>query len=220
MSLSDVDLPNYEKSSEQKVSCPVHHSRNTNAKVLDRLEETYWATWKPKRAPLPPRLSRKARKVPPEVCDQPTIPETVSNSTTSKARGDASDVLVKYFMAKKFEPSSREESTEGLNESKMEPVAPRFVERGSDASKTEGACQNVSVAQERDKNEDRGDSQQTKGVRLYRKPCTSSGYVRGGSYPLKSYHKREPIGPRGQFRLGAPGSPLFVTSNSFSRKTK
>lgn len=61
--------------------------------------------------------------------------------------------------------------------------------------------------------------QQPKCIRLYRKPGTSSSFIRGGSYPLKSCLKREST-PKGNFRLGAPGSPLFVSTSSFHKKTR
>ncbi|XP_030745578.1 uncharacterized protein LOC115874543 [Sitophilus oryzae] len=56
--------------------------------------------------------------------------------------------------------------------------------------------------------------QQPKCIRLYRKSGGGT-YIKGGTYPLKSCLKRDIAHPKGNFRLGAPGSPLFVTSGSF-----
>nr|CAH7757150.1 unnamed protein product [Callosobruchus chinensis] len=58
--------------------------------------------------------------------------------------------------------------------------------------------------------------QQPKCIRLYRK-STPSYTSRGGSYPLRSCLKKETgfFSAKGNFRLGAPGKPLFVTNSSY-----
>ncbi|VEN64369.1 unnamed protein product, partial [Callosobruchus maculatus] len=60
--------------------------------------------------------------------------------------------------------------------------------------------------------------QQPKCIRLYRK-STPSYTSRGGSYPLRSCLKKETgfFSTKGNFRLGAPGKPLFVTTSSYCR---
>ncbi|XP_050299854.1 uncharacterized protein LOC126738524 [Anthonomus grandis grandis] len=60
--------------------------------------------------------------------------------------------------------------------------------------------------------------QQPKCIRLYRKPA--AGYIKGGSYPLKSCLKKETTATGHSFMLGPPGSPMFITSNSFAVKKK
>ncbi|KAG5895773.1 hypothetical protein JTB14_001621 [Gonioctena quinquepunctata] len=64
--------------------------------------------------------------------------------------------------------------------------------------------------------------QQPKCIKLYKK--VGSGVSKGGSYPLKggTYPLKSCLKKtsteKSNFRLGAPGSPLFVTSNSFNKK--
>ncbi|CAH1957002.1 unnamed protein product [Acanthoscelides obtectus] len=60
--------------------------------------------------------------------------------------------------------------------------------------------------------------QQPKCIRLYRK-SNPSIMSRGGSYPLRSCLKKETgfFPAKGNFRLGAPGKPLFVTNSSYCR---
>lgn len=57
---------------------------------------------------------------------------------------------------------------------------------------------------------------QPKCIRLYRKTGTTTGYMKGGTYPLKSCLRKD----QGPFRLGPPGSPLFITSSSFSNRKR
>ncbi|XP_074032300.1 uncharacterized protein [Leptinotarsa decemlineata] len=57
--------------------------------------------------------------------------------------------------------------------------------------------------------------QQPRCIKLYKKTPTT--FLKGGSYPLKSCIKKAST-EKGNFRLGAPGSPLFVTSSSFNKK--
>lgn len=57
---------------------------------------------------------------------------------------------------------------------------------------------------------------QPKCIRLYRKTGATTGYMKGGTYPLKSCLRKD----QGAFRLGPPGSPLFITSSSFSNRKR
>ncbi|KAL1509220.1 hypothetical protein ABEB36_003990 [Hypothenemus hampei] len=61
--------------------------------------------------------------------------------------------------------------------------------------------------------------QKPKCIRLYRKSGSSGAYIKGGTYPLKSCLKKDELG-KGNFRLGPPGRPLFLTNSSFSNKKR
>lgn len=72
------------------------------------------------------------------------------------------------------------------------------------------------IAKEKQGKTDPKHFQQPKCIRLYRK-TTTVGHVKGGSYPLRSHLKKDPH-PKGNFRLGAPGSPLFIAPGSSLNK--
>lgn len=232
--------------------------------VLDKLEETYWASWKPSRERYP-RSPRRHR-------------------TTSKniAYGDTSDTLVKYFQKSNFKVSSgsvddrnyqydskachssrlievstqeiqTDDLTGALNHSEFEMKNQEPNEKNTDDGKvkslepgnenTENGEDTIPVKEKhlveeeiltntprRSKLIEHKDSfiihkkkqeevkepfQQPKCIKLYKKP--GSSYLRGGTYPLKSCLKTD-SSTKGHFRLGPPGSPMFVTTNSFNKK--
>lgn len=64
--------------------------------------------------------------------------------------------------------------------------------------------------------------QQPKCIKLYKNTVstTTSSYIRGGTYPLKSCLKKDKPEFRGNIRLGRPGSPLIVLSPGLKNKKK
>lgn len=252
----------------------------TTKSVLDQLEETYWATWKPNKENVG-AMSKKTR--PHE-----------NRVSKIKAYGDVPDNIPNYLSSSEYETSgvsTVEESDyekynnyetvinmQDLYESRNNPVRPKTthtqeiqtdrvplalpkieehiennetkrrdqietkeepadekpeeneipIEKSSDEDPDEGTNKEKSnflkhtdsfIINKKKQSEVKEHFQQPKCIRLYRKPGVSTSFIRGGSYPLKSCLKRESA-PKGNFKLGAPGSPLFVSSSFFHKKTR
>lgn len=241
--------------------------------MLDKLEETYWATWKPSKEKHRPKNSK---------------PNEKKKETKNKAHEDISDSLVNYFVTTDFNTSTTSVISENNLVTSNEPVFEygKFIEMNSQEIQTETLTSSENLkksAEFVDKNDDKvletktdvleysenitdvipekelkekkeisisttkepdstkvqetnskilkhTDSfiltkkkqsevkeiyKQPKSIKLYKK---SGSYVKGGTYPLKSCLKKEIPMFKGNFKLGPPGSPLFVTSNSFNKK--
>lgn len=245
----------------------------TTKSVLDQLEETYWATWKPnnKENVTMSKKNRvhdnRARKIEPygdvpdnishyfasSECDTSIVEEsdyeryniyeTVVNmhdlherekvlpklktTHTQEIQTDSelltlpkieehienSDTIKKEQIKVKEEPAEGKEISTEKNTQDSEETANK--EKSKLLKHTDSF-----IINKKKQSEVKEHFQQPKCIRLYRKPgISTSSFIRGGSYPLKSCLKREPV-PKGNFRLGAPGSPLFVSTGSFHRKSR
>lgn len=114
-------------------------------------------------------------------------------------------------------------------EKSQKKLKPKPEKSGKDPKATTDSDQSTSFIQHKDsieitktkqeRTECKERVQQPKCIRLFRKSALSAGYIKGGTYPLKSCMKKEGSS-FGHFRLGPPGSPLFVTTGSFSHRKK
>lgn len=262
---SDSTYNDYSTKSFAKTASSKSQNSNSQSSksVLDKLEETYWATWKPSRDKRV-RTARRPKK-----------------TSKNDAYGDTSDTMVKYFEKSNYKESSasvddsaykydsrasqssrlielntqeiqtddfstwvqteqenkieendehenpvssntdlEKEHTEQTDDTDIIPVKENLTEDDETipeiSSKSKFLEHKDSFIIHKKKQEEVKESfQQPKCIKLFKKP--GSGYIRGGTYPLKSCFKNDST-PKGNFRLGPPGSPMFVTTNSFNRK--
>lgn len=249
-------INSYDTNSSKTMETATGTSKTSNShsskSVLDKLEETYWASWKPSKEKGSPRR----------------------RGTKNKAYGDTSDSLVKYFQKSNFKVDSTTEAESVVNQENQSSRSTRIIEMSTQEIQTDicnfdqtrdnyqqmlnktssdndiikesiiispldnkddsdsvaikednmsQLSSNSKLLQHKDsfiihrkkQDEVKENFQQPKCIKLFKKP--GSSYLRGGTYPLKSCLRSDNM-TKGQFRLGPPGSAMFVTSNSFNRK--
>lgn len=246
----------------------------TSKSVLDKLEETYWATWRPSREKYSKNTKRNR------------------SSSKNDGFGDTSESVIKYFQKSNFKESSAsvddsnckygsrpsrssrlievttqeiqtedvpdlnqsqvkkvDETTENIEEKeKVKAIKTDTTITENDGSNTTNNNKNAEendavpvkdtyveeeeiveevskskllehkdsfIIHKKKQGEVKEPFQQPKCIKLYKK--SASTYLRGGTYPLKSCLRNDTT-PKGHFRLGPPGSPMFLTSSSFNRK--
>ncbi|KAF7287905.1 hypothetical protein GWI33_000252 [Rhynchophorus ferrugineus] len=250
----------------RKGSSPKRSINNSSKFVLDKLEESYWATWKPKKGDINAHIKEKSAttnshsgksknvtivhgdtnttKTKFLTINHPVTPAKDSPSTTTvptttdiQEPTNHRKTLRKLFkpesIMKVDEPPDQSDATETVDNplkrpsrSKRPPkIKPKEEEKPVEADSSNDNEEIVSNIKHKDSliitKEKQGKAetkhfQQPKCIRLYRKSATV-GHVKGGSYPLRSCLKKEPH-PKGNFRLGAPGSPLFIAPGSSLNK--
>ncbi|KAJ8919533.1 hypothetical protein NQ315_002154 [Exocentrus adspersus] len=246
----------------------------TTKSVLDHLEETYWATWKPSKETTGTMSLPKNKKQHEErICkikaygDVPDFGTTTTSDYETPAATEESDcekcnkyetvINIHDVVCESRKKLARLTTTytQEIQTDNTVPLPLPKIEERVDADKTEKqpevteqvieleqeaptekssnkeevvqTAENSKLLKHTDsfiinkkkQGETKEHFQQPKCIRLYRKPGISTSFIRGGTYPLKSCLKREPA-QKGNFRLGAPGSPLFVSTGSFHKKNK
>ncbi|XP_018575312.1 uncharacterized protein LOC108914089 [Anoplophora glabripennis] len=250
----------------------------TTKSVLDQLEETYWATWKPnkengtmsKKNKVQDNRSGKMKPygdVPDNIAHYFTSSECDTTDLSTMEESDYEKynkyetVMNMHDVCEKISVRPKTTQTQEIQTDSIASNLPKIEERvenddGRKKEQTEAKEESADkksvkkdISTEKSSDEDPEDAtnkdkskllkhtdsfiinkkkqgevkerfQQPKCIRLYRKPgISTSSFIRGGSYPLKSCLKHEPV-PKGNFRLGAPGSPLFVSTSSFHRKSR
>ena len=259
--IKDKDKGNYsiQAQSSTHKKCPiyihnftkVHHNdgdfvpkngkkiQNKKKSVMDKLEETYWANWKPDKTELKksmsPLLPMKIPKTP-EIQVIKSAPERRKKIKVYPPSDDSvpKDQAEKKEKNKKISSKSQEIQTEDL------PTLPEIVEKPEE-TKNESALEIVDVSASEEAPVDKKflkhtDSfiinvkkhqaekehfEQPKCIRLYRKPgkILSKNFVKGGSYPLKSCLKKESNFSKRSSKHNRPGSPIIVSS-SFGTKNR
>ncbi|RZC39698.1 uncharacterized protein BDFB_004206 [Asbolus verrucosus] len=220
--------------------------KNKHKLVMERLEESYWANWKPNKAGLKISKSPGISKNVPEIQVIKSAPERRCKIKVHPRPRDSQ--MENNYRIQKNPSKSQEIQTDDL------PPIPKKDEEvdvvKEDVSKDETndketnnkeeSCEkeNIQVNSADDlvetkflkhtdsfilnakkQKEEKEHFEQPKCIRLYRKSgkTPSKNYVKGGSYPLKSCLKKESNATKGSKRLGRPGSPMIVSS-SYSNK--
>lgn len=156
-----------------------------------------------------------------------TNKETVDSKVNQEESGKIEEINVNKTKTAKPKGKVKKKSKEAKSKTKKSAKPPQIP---IIASETEENTESVHTFVEhkdsieitkkkQDSSGVREHFQQPKCIRLFRKSGLAAGFIKGGTYPLKSCLKRESV-PKGNFRLGAPGSPLFVTTSSFSNKRR
>lgn len=273
--LSRIPTHGFMKTTVKK---PSFTMSNNSKSLLDRLEESYWATWKPQKESIHDKTFRRHNK----------------STTKNTAYGDTADHLIKYFGSVGFDTSSvtihemseqevcekcdegtspelethsQEIQTESLSEftthedvmaSKIQkPVKEHSTKKEKSSSKRDRSSKKHSTGKKEEtkeidkttelivdkplesileaesepkvlihtdsliiakkkQSEIKEAFQQPKCIKLH-KNTPSSLIPKGGMYQTKPCFRRE-SSQLSHFRLGAPGSTLFVTANSFNKK--
>lgn len=199
---------------------------------VDKLEEHYWANWKPDKGE---EKCVKSHKVPPEIkiiksapterrrkfkvfpnADDAIKVETVQVETQVEIieqdvkKASKSQEIQTEICTKDESNNTKEECVEQENTE---------VEDSKFLKHTDSFILNQKKHKEGEDKEEEEHFEQPHCIRLYRKPGKnlSKNYVKGGSYPLKSCLKKESVFSKGNVRLGRPGSPLIVSSNYSSK---
>jgi hypothetical protein len=195
-------------------------SKNKQKSVIEKLEETYWANWKPdkydtKKSNSPeiqviksaPGRRRKI-KVYPETTVEEILDPTSQVEMKSKMKTISSKSEEIQTDDLSIPPKTEEDNTaDSIEESpQVEETFPdeKFLKH------TDSFVLNVKKQKEEKEHFD-----QPKCIRLYKKPgkMSSKNFIKGGSYPLKSCLKKEGNLTKGSSRLTRPGSPIIVSSN-------
>ncbi|EFA02205.1 uncharacterized protein LOC657564 [Tribolium castaneum] len=185
--------------------------------VIEKLEETYWANWKPdkndsmsskksleiqviKSAPVKSR--RKKIQIYPSFGDHLDETQVEKIKITSKCQEiQTDDVLEISKLTEDAETDTQDTLVAKKSEEELDDN--KFLKH------TDSFILNL-----KKQHEEKETFEQPKCIRLYKKPgkLTSKNYTRGGSYPLKSCLKKDSSFGKGGHRLGRPGSPLIVSS--------
>ncbi|XP_044254531.1 uncharacterized protein LOC123005009 [Tribolium madens] len=198
--------------------------------VIEKLEETYWANWKPDK-------NKSKQKFIDSMSNRKSLEIQVIKSASDKRRrkilvypcpGDHLDEtqIEKIKITSKSQeiqtddipetPKLKEDAEAGTEEILVEKKSEEELEDNKFLKHTDSFILNL-----KKQHEEKESFDQPKCIRLYKKPAklTSKNYIRGGSYPLKSCLKKDSSFSKGSHRLGRPGSPIIISSN-FSSKTK
>ncbi|KAK5644127.1 hypothetical protein RI129_007972 [Pyrocoelia pectoralis] len=191
--------------------------------VADKLEETYWAKWKPKKSPSQTYSAPKTKGLYTENEKVITTKDTVSET---KEMGDSNEAIVTTILPVSEQMAENKEEPEPQME---EPVEFNTNEDRLNLSPEPNSDSDIPAIKHTDslilitkKNSasDNPHYQQPKCIKLFKNPGYAStatvNYIKGGSYPLKSCLRKESVrfktssvfGVKSISRSSAPGKAI------------
>lgn len=198
-------------------------TKSKEKSVLEKLEETYWANWKP---------DNSKQKIDSRMSTKKSLEIQVIKGAPSKRRhkiqmypcpGDHHETQVEKIeqvlsKSQEIQTDDIPKTSESTDNSVSDFEAEKKLEEDIDNKflrHTDSFILNM-----KRQHEEKEYFDQPKCIRLYKKPTkyVSKNYIRGGSYPLKSCLKKESNFSKGSHRMTRPRSPLIVSSNFSNKK--
>lgn len=247
-SFQDSYISNRYSSSSRHDETPSHTFSNSktqavlkNRNAITKLEESYWANWKPNKSEtVKPRKTSKAhyrviRKPPPQKTSSSSSSSSISDEEgeVDDEQNESSEEKEEEILEQKGElikePEVRVETKKSeeiqvptdlsqidlVQMEEEEKVALAVQHEETDEIKPLKHTDSFILTAKR-QNEEKPHYQQPRCIKLFKKPivaASGAAIVRGGSYPLKPSLKKEKTVIKGNIRLGRPGSPIMIQAN-------